>query len=240
MSVLSTDGETSIKTRNVERRLSASKVKKLLPKELYNRVAAILLLSTSSDYLIDGQSSYCESGEHSFDQTSLISGSNVLSRKHTKETNSLVGGEREFPTQELPHGVATDLHMHPPSIRSKCVTANASTSRTPQFKFMQYAELEAAWWRLDTTKRDISQLPLEQRAKIITSQIIADFVQWQKNFLASEIPILSENVLAELFEVDFDKPIAHALCIHLREIPYVTPMVAKENAMPEFGGGEGG
>ncbi|XP_049853374.1 uncharacterized protein LOC126334791 isoform X2 [Schistocerca gregaria] len=117
---------------------------------------------------------------------------------------------------------------------SKCVTANASTSRTPQFKFMQYAELEAAWWRLDTTKRDISQLPLEQRAKIITSQIIADFVQWQKNFLASEIPILSENVLAELFEVDFDKPIAHALCIHLREIPYVTPMVAKENAMPEL------
>nr|CAD7573078.1 unnamed protein product [Timema californicum] len=139
-----------------------------------------------------------------------------------------------------PSQQAFDLTVLPPTHRRPTFhDPNVPMAASPYLKFLKKPHHRAASWRpLEpvVTPTGIKPHPsttLNQRAQALTNSINKNFCDWLLSLGGLEQSTMTEEILTELFQIGFDTPAAHALCVKVQEMPVIPRAVARAVNVPQ-------
>ncbi|GLH03717.1 uncharacterized protein GBIM_09578, partial [Gryllus bimaculatus] len=150
-----------------------------------------------------------------------------------------------FMSRELDQQLV-DLEVHPASTcpRDRGYFQWPTPPNNPYYKFLRKSPAKAAVWRradrphttgqaMDTAVLLHPEYNLLEKANHITHTITTEFLEWMESLGGVQQTELKEDILQQLFDVTFDLPAAHALCVRVRELPVVTKAIADAAFAPQ-------
>ncbi|XP_020279300.1 uncharacterized protein LOC109852505 [Pseudomyrmex gracilis] len=159
-----------------------------------------------------------------------------------KRVKSAVEVEAEIEAdEEMEDEIPFSLVVHPPTTRD--ISTNGDEHKVGQVRSNPYAlflrkpRRKVVTWR-PLTAADLKgydpEATLEMRARNITDRICRDFCQWLRSLGGAE-KILDEEVLREMFEIDFTAEASRTMQISMKEMPMVPNKIAELRQCPEAG-----
>ncbi|XP_018364343.1 PREDICTED: uncharacterized protein LOC108762036 [Trachymyrmex cornetzi] len=141
--------------------------------------------------------------------------------------------EKEEEEEEETEGaIPFDLIVHPPT--TKDISMNGDEPKVGQVRSNPYAlflkkpRRKVVTWR-PLTAADLKgydpEATLEMRAKNITNRICRDFCEWLRS-LGGTDKVIDEEILGDMFEIDFTADASRTMEMSMREMPMVPNDVA--------------
>ncbi|XP_018406485.1 PREDICTED: uncharacterized protein LOC108782663 [Cyphomyrmex costatus] len=147
--------------------------------------------------------------------------------------------EEEKEEEEAEGAIPFDLIVHPPT--TKDISTNGDEHKIGQARSNPYAlflkkpRRKVVTWR-PLTAADLKgydpEATLEMRARNITNKICRDFCDWLRS-LGGTDKVIDEEVLGDMFEIDFTADASRTMEMSMREMPMVPDDVAAVRQCPD-------
>ncbi|XP_029160903.1 uncharacterized protein LOC114932726 [Nylanderia fulva] len=149
--------------------------------------------------------------------------------------------EQEEEEEEEAEGVIPfDLVVHPPTTKdsTKRDADQIDQARlNPYALFLKKPLRKVVTWRpltADDLKGYDPEATLEMKAKNMTDRICRDFCEWLRN-LGGTNKVIDEEVLGDMFEIDFTAEASRTMEMSIKEMPMVPNGVAAARQCPDAG-----
>ncbi|XP_070169115.1 uncharacterized protein [Polyergus mexicanus] len=150
--------------------------------------------------------------------------------------------EREEDEEEEEEGaIPFDLVVHPPT--SKDISTKGDEDKVgrarsnPYALFLRKPRRKVVTWRpltADDLKDYDPEATLETKARNITNRICRDFCGWLRD-LGGTNKVIDEEVLGDMFEIDFTAEASRTMEMSMKEMPMVPNGVAAARQCPDAG-----
>ncbi|GAB1864837.1 hypothetical protein CAJAP_05916 [Camponotus japonicus] len=147
--------------------------------------------------------------------------------------------EEEEEEEEIEGAIPFDLVVHPPT--TKDISTKEDEDKVGQMRSNPYAlflkkpRRKVITWRpltADDLKDYDPEATLEMRAKNITDRICHDFCEWLRD-LGGTDKVIDEEVLGDMFEIDFTAEASRTMEMSMKEMPMVPNGVAAARQCPD-------
>ncbi|KAL0117134.1 hypothetical protein PUN28_010166 [Cardiocondyla obscurior] len=134
--------------------------------------------------------------------------------------------------EETEDEIPFDLIVHPPTTKDISTSGDehkvGQARSNPYALFLRKPRRKAVTWR-SLTAADLKgydpEATLEMRARNITDKICRDFCEWLRS-LGGIDKVIDEDILREMFEIDFTAEAGRTMKMSIREMPMVPDDVA--------------
>ncbi|XP_011684685.1 PREDICTED: uncharacterized protein LOC105448023 [Wasmannia auropunctata] len=149
--------------------------------------------------------------------------------------------EEEEEEEETEGEIPFDLIVHPPTTKDISTTGDehkvGQARSNPYALFLRKPRRKVVTWRpltADDLKGYDPEATLEMKAKNIMDRICRDFCEWLRS-LGGTDHVIDEEVLGDMFEIDFTAEASRTMEMSMREMPMVPNEVAAARQCPDAG-----
>ncbi|RLU15637.1 hypothetical protein DMN91_011391 [Ooceraea biroi] len=145
--------------------------------------------------------------------------------------------------EEEAESVPSDLSImvHPPTTKDISTSGDehkvGQARSNPYAVFLRRPRRKVVTWR-PLTAADLKgydpEATLEMRARNITDRICRDFCEWLRS-LGGTSKVIDEDVLRDMFEIDFTAEASRTMQMSMREMPMVPSEIAAARQCPDAG-----
>ncbi|XP_072747299.1 uncharacterized protein [Anoplolepis gracilipes] len=147
--------------------------------------------------------------------------------------------EEEEEEEEIEGEIPFDLVVHPPTSKDISIKEDEHKVKrlNPYALFLRKPRRKVITWRsltADDLKDYDPEATLEMKAKNITDRICRDFCEWLRD-LGGTDKVIDEEVLGDMFEIDFSAEASRTMKMSMKEMPMVPDGVAAARQCPDAG-----